>query len=143
MKEFPYTELQRKWLDDLKTTDAPQTKYVLLRLIAAYAKGDLQPVGYCCLGRACVVAGIPAKFNTKGGYASFRNKVMSLPDELWKDLKLRSANGKIYPHINIEGDENKDVGSLTELNDIFDWSFKQIAELIENYPERVFTNLEE
>ena len=39
------TEAQEAWLQDLETTDAPQTRSAL--------ENDY---GFCCLGRACVVA---------------------------------------------------------------------------------------
>ena len=58
MKDFPYTDLQRKWIDDLKTTYAPQTRHTLHRLREVDYRGQLLLPGYCCLGRACVVAGL-------------------------------------------------------------------------------------
>jgi hypothetical protein len=40
------------WLDDLATTDAPQARGHLAKIV------DDGRVGYCCLGRGCIVAGI-------------------------------------------------------------------------------------
>jgi hypothetical protein len=47
----------QEWYDDLMTTDAPQTQQTLWRQ-TPFA-GDMsyvaEPIGYCCIGRACVV----------------------------------------------------------------------------------------
>lgn len=47
----------RAWILDLRTTTESQTTERLFRAVA----GDRhdEPVGYCCLGRAAVVAGLP------------------------------------------------------------------------------------
>lgn len=112
---FKYSELQRAWLDDLKTTTAEQGPNYL-------RKGD----SFCCLGRACEVMGIQRVQTTAGHYEYGEDgEVAGLGYDAEELLGLYSGLG----------DGRGVAKALTVLNDSGDYTFKQIAELIESNPE--------
>jgi hypothetical protein len=129
--KYQYNELQRKWLDDLKTTTANQCKeYLHIR--------EENFEGFCCLGRACIVAKLPeladwCDFSVDYGQGGEENT----PKELAAKLKLRTRGGELkQPIMNT-------FTHLTCLNDKAEWSFKQIAEYIEAHPDNVFSDYED
>lgn len=125
---FPYSREQEAWLRDLETTEAPQTRGALHRLTA----DNDGPAGYCCLGRAAVVLGVPEVVDGTLGY--FHGKDGTLSDELTATLRLRSGSGSLLKPF--AGDPQ--VSSLTELNDDYGMSFKAIAAYIRANPWNVF-----
>jgi hypothetical protein len=141
---FPFTDLQLAVINDLKTTDAPQGNYALR-----------SQNGFCCLGRMCEVLGLPSKaVNTKHRTWIYTDPETldsaggSLPGDSWKQLNLRSAGGKFDPSKLPDADTLAAIfathrtSELWSLNDQLRWSFKQIGEFMETYPELVFTNLD-
>jgi hypothetical protein len=141
MKNFKYTPDQEAWLRDLETTRAKQG-----------ANRLLNTSGWCCLGRACKLAGIiPKKVGMKddtGVYTPinkgdenvflFDECRTGLPISVFRNLHLRGDMGLI------EGAENyPELGghtTLADLNDILGWTFKQIARWIRKNPSAVFTS---
>ena len=129
---YPYTELQEKCLRDLETTEAMQAAGRLHRI---YADGS---EGFCCLGRFCVVAGIPSKVELGAGVVAYGNEgcgFATLPSELAKELKLKPLGEfKRYNR------EMSDYNSLASMNDSGQYSFKNIAAYIRHDPWNVFTD---
>lgn len=118
------TDLQRKWLDALKSGDYKQ------------AKGSLRTSsGYCCLGVACDIVD-PDGWNgdKHTGQKSY------LPEHVARKLGMN-----VKPCVNLSRDEAWGRGdyddrpvALSWLNDRRDWSFTEIAELIEAHAEEIF-----
>lgn len=133
-KKYKYNDLQRAWLEDLKTTTEKQGRRWLC------LEDDEGIRRYCCLGRACVVAGIAEiKY---GHIVHFKNNRVqmgaALDIGLQQQLKLRSKLGDIRTD-----DGELDYYTLTDMNDSGDWTFKQIADWIEQNPDKVFSDYEE
>lgn len=110
---------QEAWLQDLETTDAPQCRAVLQNMD-----------GFCCLGRACVVAekhGVSVSRNTKGIITG-----CSLHSQLdvldW--LGLQDPYGAPNTSLVLE--------SLSTYNDQHKLSFKEIAAKIRANPKAYF-----
>ncbi len=125
MKDYKYNKHQRAWLDDLKKTRAKQ------------GMGELHSQdGWCCLGRACYVLGIPGERRGDGNAFTeyFEGEDGGLPCSAWHQLKLRSDAGRTSLLFEING---KEYGSLTEANDN-GCTFKQIAAAIEADPRNFF-----
>ena len=128
--EFIFTADQDNWLNDLEKTQAKQ------------GTGALHgPSGWCCLGRACKVAGIiPTRTDhtRRSTVVNFDGYSTELPPSLVHKLNLRSNTG------GIEGAENypeiMDSTTLASLNDMLGWTFKQIARWIRKNPTAVFTS---
>jgi len=138
--EFLFTPDQEAWLNDLEKTRAKQGNFQL--------RG---PSGWCCLGRACKLAGItPRKVgvNEDTGLYTLINKGdenaflfdecrIRLPISVVDKLHLRGDMGLIkgannYPEL---GGHT----TLADLNDWHGWTFKQIARWIRKNPTAVFT----
>jgi len=122
--KFRYTKKQEAWLQDLEKTRAKQTG------------GYLHDAnGWCCLGRACKVLGVPSKNVSSMGAPmyEFGGEDSLAPPSVVKALRLRDDQGALAVHTS-EGDRY-----LTELNDT-GWTFKQIAKYIRENPRNVFTN---
>lgn len=141
------------WLDDLATTDAPQAKGKLAREIHVETDmGPRRPIGFCCLGRACVVAGIPMEIDTLNRVSDpgstetcwrFGHSVSLAPPELldWLGLKQPGRNaGDILvawpPEMRTNGGGMfegglfvDEINSATALNDVLHLTFSQIADV--------------
>lgn len=133
-KSYPFTLDQEAWLRDLETTDAPQTIGTLHRLVIDAEDEMPHPVGYCCLGRACVALGISEHIAGRE-IGAFDGHSAWLPDSVVARLRLRSDNGQLQTQVG-------HCHTLTGLNDLAEWSFKQIAAYIRENPENVFLPLE-
>lgn len=136
---YKFTEDQELWLRDLETTDAPQTRLVLQRVVAEDASdGKVFPVGFCCFGRACEVFGIEKSMRLAGGCYTYsldgHRSAINLPLPLVDRLGLRSGNGKLAYSVEYKGEER---ASITQLNDA-GMSFKEIAAFIRANPTNVF-----
>ena len=132
MENFPYTDLQLAWLHDLETTEIGQAERYLFK--------DNK---YCCLGRACLIAGFEFDkkrvTNTpfvKGHPAHYS----TLPTPVWQKLQLRDKRGG-FDGEPVISDDYSPLCTLAELNDA-GWTFKRIAAFVRARPQDVFTNLE-
>jgi hypothetical protein len=125
--EFIFTADQDNWLNDLEKTRAKQGTSALHG-----------PTGWCCLGRACRLAGIiPTKHRISDEFL-FDGHSADLPISVVDKLYLRSNMGwiacaKNYPEL-------RGSRSLVNLNDDLGWTFKQIARWIRKNPSAVFTS---
>jgi hypothetical protein len=140
--KYKFNEHQEAWLRDLETTDAKQAIGVL------YRKNGVE--SFCCLGRACVVLEKPLNLtrvdtqstdnSTIVGFGSrvdvYDDVLVSvLPFVVQKALNLRQPNGMFGGYIQFD---DKKYGSLTELNDLKQMSFAEIAKYCREHPEVVF-----
>lgn len=124
---FPYNQDQLLWLEDLETTNAEQGQ-------GALHENDK----FCCLGRGCLVLGIPGKLipNPFGmRTVEYQGSSTIAPDSLIKRLRLRDCYGSVREDI-------LGNSSLVYLNDS-KVSFKEIAAIVRANPEGYFTNLED
>lgn len=121
MTDFPFTELQLKLIEALKSGKYKQGSNYLRR------EGK-----YCVLGVAAEVLGL---------------EVHSYDVELggWRALHLRSPLG-IFDLEYIRRLPHKEYGGfygLSALNDAAKWTFPQIAAFMERHPWALFTNMDE
>ncbi len=127
---YKFTKLQEKWLKALESGKYKATKNYLCTRID-------DGVGYCCLGVACEVAGIPKlALTSRGDIIKFDEEVSRLPDYLAAKLKMYS-NGRLHVIASIDG---VNYTSLTEMNDNGFLTHPQIAAYIRANPENVFEN---
>ena len=127
-KPYPFTPEQLAWLHDLETTDAPQTRGALHRIV----KTEEFPVGYCCLGRAAVTLGLrESPWSEDEHLIAFHGSAANLM--FFHRLHLRSASGDLLHKV-------EDLSALSELNDEERWSFKEIAAYCREHPWNVFTD---
>ena len=137
-----FTPEQRAWIDDLKTTTAPQTKC------------NLQDThGFCCLGRGLEALGIAPKDRIQG-VAYYENGTPDgedtvLPPAAAERLGLRSTNGHIdrsklpsNSPWSKEFDRHPRIDTLWKLNDDLQWPFEKIGRFIEDNPTAVFKTQE-
>ena len=127
-----FTTIQEAWLQDLETTDAPQTQHTLE-----------DPSGFCCLGRAAIILDPSNRVEDDEGIISWEDCTAMLPEYLQNLLQIHGATGKIhFSKITDPQDEALldyfEVGALAGLNDKTPLTFKQIAGFIRRNPEAVF-----
>jgi hypothetical protein len=131
-KPYPYTPEQEAWLRDLETTEEPQAKGALHRVIP----DRNSPAGYCCLGRACVVLAIEEITEEGLLYSSFGEQAVNawLPQVAIRKLWLRGSGGELAETF------YKGKWAFSQLADMNDagWSFKRIAAYIRENPWNVF-----
>lgn len=139
-KDFPYNELQEKWLNELWTTRKPQTTEGFLRVEFLNELSDRS--GFCCLGLAAEIIDPNPEIESRYGQRIWNWEGLQaiLPKEMWEALQLRGADGALKEHL--ESSDGVTYGSLVEMNDSGNWSFKRIAEWIRENPEQVFTNVD-
>lgn len=132
-------ENMRKWVEDLRTTDAGQATGVLREPQAAVGA----PSKYCCLGRACEVAiasgDVDLSWDSRhgsyvshpgGGSLSWDSSALPLVVRNWLGLDREDplvAGGGC-------GGVERDV-SAAQANDELHWPFARIADAIEEYYE--------
>lgn len=107
---------------------------------------------YCCLGVACdlyaktggkLETAVRFKRNFFNDYPKwfkivfFNGNYAPLPEVVWKWLGLQTNVGEFNNAIPAP-DSDLDYDSLTQLNDMARWSFKQIADFIETEPAGLF-----
>lgn len=113
-----------KWITALRSGEFTQGQ-------AALRSRDAE---YCCLGVACELAsrdGVISPWTTETGYDG---EAMTPSSKVMHWLGLADDCGETRkPHLAgaYSDGEPKEVGALTELNDSGDWTFEQIADLIE------------
>jgi hypothetical protein len=134
-KPYIFSKAQEDWLRDLETTDAPQTTGTLHRMVPI---GSV-PVGYCCLGRACVALDIPEEVSRTRQIGVFMGRTGALPEGATKALRLRNSDGELAEAVEADGIA---YPTLAGLNDGAEWSFKQIAAYIRANPRNVFIDEE-
>lgn len=90
--------------------------------------------GYCCLGRACVVAGLRAKRDHSTTTYKYENKSSELPISVVRKYDIYSEGGSRRDHQPIViGDRDSRYRSLADANDQ-GITFKEIAAYIrKNY----------
>ena len=115
---YVFTEPQKLWIEALKSGEYQQTQNVL---------HDCQ--GFCCLGVACAVYEKATRhpLEKREGYIYGHDLDQQFAVKEW--LGLYSARGM---------PKNTHLGWLTQLNDVQNYSFNQIAEHLEKYPEYYF-----
>jgi len=117
---------REKWIEALESGMYTQAKFNLRRR-----------EGFCCLGVACEVLGIPSEKTDYGYYyyGEERNGA-DLPKEAMEMLGVRTPMGSF------DFDENIPHSSLYGLNDSASWSFGQIAQFLRNPPPGLFIDLD-
>ena len=120
-------EVKEEWVEALRSGEYEQTKGFLHRLEA----NDDIPVGYCCLGVLCdlaVKAGV-VENDPDGVVEYFGNEQAVLPRavEIWAGL---DQEGKLPTPI-VMGDNEAKAMSLVSLNDSYNYTFEQIADVVE------------
>lgn len=121
MPSNKFTKLQLAWIRDLETTRVKQTTHRLLKFNPVTKRKD----GYCCLGRACVVAGVEPVYNDGKFY--FDDEPYSLSNSICSKYNFR---------------DNREM-FLTTMNDTLKLSFKKIAAKIRKYPGLFFKNFDD
>lgn len=142
---------QKAWLRTLKSGLFNQTTGVLCRF-------RKQEYSFCCLGIACEVAienGKNIELGEHRGVFNYNNVEQVLPEEV-RDLFLFEETGgsfndtfsdDVLDELERFGSFEKEVHwiywetkyeSLAELNDIAKYSFEQIAEFVELFPQYIF-----
>lgn len=137
---FKMGPLQRKWIEELKTTDKQQ--------IEGYLCTD--DGRYCCLGILCEVLNLDKRVTHERvdcdsfvvEFYSPNSKVMSdkyqLPQHVHSIVNLSDELGRVIKH-NVEHVTTEDgYNCLADMNDS-GISFKEIAEIIEVDPSNFFT----
>ena len=117
------TEPQQKWVNALRSGKYEQ------------CKGSLTRDGkYCCLGVACEISSLELD-----PYWRERGTLLSEAAPVKEELGLKSHEGAFDGEgIDLESAIRRSPSkSLSFLNDA-GWTFNQIANFIESYPERIF-----
>lgn len=128
MTKYTSEEIQehrRLWLEALRSG-----KYTQGRMRLATTYGDDIPVRYCCLGVACDVAiksGLDLDVaKVDGGAAlTFDGGSRVLPDRVQEWLGLEDRSPELR--------STSEMMSLVGLNDSGDYTFEEIADLIEKH----------
>lgn len=102
-----------KWVAALRSGKYAQSRYALR-----------STDGYCCLGVACEVAELPSHYDGMNLLYSYACEYDLLPSVMYDRYGLINS-----PMLEIEGEE---IG-LTTLNDRYQFTFDQIADLLEWY----------
>ncbi len=128
---YPFTELQEKCIRDLETTDAPQAH--------GFLEAMAPPIGFCCLGRFCVVAGAARRLPVGAIAATFSfgedSSATLLPASLATLLRMHGG-GEFRQHAELQGKGT--FASLVNMNDSGLFTFKDIAAYIRHDPWNVF-----
>jgi len=137
MSKFEIGPLQYAWLTELRAHPELQTPHVL-----GFKRGEEE--GYCCLGLALIC--IHKNEGTEPVYCSVTNSLLDPEPNReyngttllqFEKIGLRTSMGSINKSA-IPFEDKPSDDSLAGLND-GGWSWPQIADFIEKYPESVFT----
>jgi hypothetical protein len=117
-------ELKQKWIDALRSGEYQQGKK---RLCTEDGR-------YCCLGVLQMVAdGVTEPYTQEsGGVLPSQEWTNAHPVEFYNNV----GNPSRFPAFRIELDERYNV-DVWELNDVYEFTFSQIADLIEKQVEGV------
>ena len=135
-------EIKALWLDALRSGEYKQGK--------AYLKKEDRKGGhqYCCLGVLCDVVAkelpdqvkesiAPFGDGTSGGEYKYWNGEMSvLPQSVAEIVGMGSSDGYFHPpveifHIDEDEMDSDFISTLVDLNDTYQRSFEEIADVIE------------
>lgn len=126
-------ELLDPWLKALRSGEFEQTKFRLHRLVRSEAfDGEIRPVGYCCMGVACEIN--RDKFERVDSYGEveiFDNSDGLLPFVL-RDLYGLDGYGTLEVMIQDKYGFPSHL-SLASLNDQYDFTFPQIADVLDYF----------
>lgn len=141
---FQFTKEQRWWIDALRSGKYKQGMGVLCGLTTDGKKE------YCCLGVLAdhFVSPNKVKFDSKAKDYGYDQEFSYLPSNIKEALYLRSNAGEIDIkllkeewRLNIQPFMDGTKATLAMLNDE-GFTFTEIADLIEENPEAIFTNHE-
>ena len=116
--------IQKRWIEELRSGRFKQGKKKLCR---DPGNGDLR---YCCLGVLCyAISGSPSESEDGDGGVDYLwcGKADVLPESIMVEAGLHGD----------QGDTNDRHRSLAEKNDS-GWTFQEIADELEEHPERYF-----
>lgn len=126
-------EVAKAWADDLRS-GPPKCQGTLF-----------DGIGYCCLGRLCVVLGIEAIRKTdsslakeNGCYYEFDGSIGSLPQSVMKASGVRTRYGSLFDSDSslFDSDATATTCSLARMND-GGFTFTQIADFIDTHWKRL------
>lgn len=122
---MPFTPgpLQTAWLDALKSGKYKQTKEVLFSSMED---------AYCCLGVACIIAGLLPIRVGDTDYTRFEDQENVLPESIVEKMSFRGTGGE--KRNTLDSSE-----ALYRLNDQ-GVSFVEIAKIVEADPEQYFSS---
>lgn len=149
MKRQKLGPRQQAWVDDLFSGKFEQCKNKLT-IVDIHGESS-----HCCLGVACQTAlkrGKKLDVNISYDKVYYDNQNGALPSSMIDYLKMRNSCGDVLNEDlkDIIKDRNRrrrfrnrtgmteDGISLASLNDHDNWNFKQIGNLIKDYPEVFF-----
>lgn len=139
LKEVPleqFNVFQQTWLAALKSGKFKQTKSVL-------RKGGENP-SFCCLGVACEVLKeeLNLKMKKKRGepYFQYNESDIALPNIVSKSLKTENEGGLLSGIVECKSTNDYRISTLSDINDVLKWNFKQIYNLLRRAPWTVFQN---
>lgn len=142
MKPYPFTPEQLAWLLKLETTDQPQTRGALRRVVRIEVKAvdgiEVFPAGWCCLGIGAETLQLKeypcAIDHDVSSFSGSSTQLLA-----YRRLHLRGASGELLAQVqNPKGGEW--ASTLAELNDDLRWTFPEIAAYIRANPWNVFTD---
>lgn len=134
----------RLWVEDLRTTDAPQAVGQLR------VDHKISPPAFCCLGRACEVAigsgDVSLVWDAEvGGYSGPSDELESqnpqrmyysaLPHVVAHWFGVDSLDPIISDTLSVREADGEESLSAAGANDGLQWTFHQIADAIESYYE--------
>jgi hypothetical protein len=130
MEFAPREEILTKWLAALRSGTYQQ------------GNGYLRTTrnSYCCLGVLCEVAGLKAekRFDDSTIYAYDGGATATLPPRLFEHMRFRGQLGEASQAIPYN---HQLYCSLAAMNDAGHLPFEAIADLIEQYPDRIFKDV--
>ena len=115
-------ELKEKWVAALRSGDYPQTRFALNRT----KSHDEAPVGFCCLGVLCEVAGLPKEADYDNEFFVTYLMLDSNGEQTECAATLSTEQAKIF---GIEEVAPK----LMDMNDSVGKNFDEIADWIEQH----------
>ena len=131
---YEFNKYQKRWFTALRSRKYKQGKSNLCALDSA---GTLR---YCCLGVASEefkdelgIVKLKAPENT---YTYYDGHTTFPPESLVEALRLRDNGGGF--RYSVQSEHGNEVDSLVAANDVYGWTFEQIADFAEQNPESVF-----
>ena len=131
-------EIAEKWVGYLRSGEFKQSYGRLYREVDLRIESPagrplaLEPAGHCCFGVLCELA------KDEGAIEGYLGNEIYLPDDVWTWAGTDGNN----PALSFPVEESAWAGlegdlMLTELNDSKEWSFEDIADLIERRWEEI------
>lgn len=145
--KYPYTGIQKKFIRDLETTEEPQTKGRLHRLIESSHDPKKHPIGFCCLGRIYILIKAKGELSEHNTVMAYNSSSGALTESVRRKFKLNGNLGEFsHNHstatvVVTKNDKTYHATSLADLNDGAELTFKEIARFIKQYPYLLFNNI--